>query len=39
VQRLNRAAGGHSMADVIAGYDAVAEAAGALADALEADQE
>jgi hypothetical protein len=36
VARLNEAGGGDSLADVIAGYAAVAEAAGALADALDA---
>src|SRR5512132_463169 len=36
VQRLNVAGAGHSLADVVAGYAAVADAARALADALEA---
>lgn len=36
VQRLNRAGAGHSLADLVAGYSAVAEAAEALADALDA---
>ncbi len=36
VRRLNVAGAGDSLADVVAGYGAVAEAAGALADALEA---
>jgi hypothetical protein len=35
VERLNRAGGGESLAEVVAAYAAVAEAAGALADALE----
>jgi hypothetical protein len=34
--QLNRAGAGDSLAEVVAGYAAVAEAAGALADALEA---
>jgi hypothetical protein len=36
VERLNRAGAGDSLADLVAAYAAVAEAAGALADALEA---
>jgi hypothetical protein len=36
VDQLNTAGGGDSLADVVAGYAAVADAAGALADALEA---
>jgi hypothetical protein len=35
VERLNRAGAGDSLADIVAAYAAVAEAAGALADALE----
>jgi hypothetical protein len=36
VERLNRAGAGDSLAELVAAYAAVAEAAGALADALEA---
>ena len=36
VRRLNAAGAGDSLADVVAGYGAVADAAGTLADALEA---
>ena len=36
VERLNQAGAGDSLADLVAAYAAVAEAAGALADALEA---
>ena len=36
VERLNQAGAGESLADLVAAYAAVAEAAGALADALEA---
>ena len=36
VERLNHAGAGDSLADLVAAYAAVAEAAGALADALEA---
>ncbi len=36
VERLNRAGAGDSLADLVAAYASVAEAAGALADALEA---
>ena len=36
VERLNKAGAGDSLADLVAAYAAVAEAAGALADALEA---
>ena len=35
VERLNHAGAGDSLADLVAAYAAVAEAAGALADALE----
>ena len=35
VERLNQAGAGDSLADLVAAYAAVAEAAGALADALE----
>jgi hypothetical protein len=36
VEQLNVAGGGNSLADVVAAYSAVADAAGVLADALEA---
>jgi hypothetical protein len=36
VDQLNQAGAGDSLADVVAAYAAVSEAAGALADALEA---
>jgi hypothetical protein len=36
VERLNKAGAGDSLAELVAAYAAVAEAAGALADALEA---
>jgi hypothetical protein len=36
VEQLNVAGGGDSLVDVVAAYSAVADAAGALADALEA---
>ena len=36
VERLNQAGAGDSLADLVAAYAAVADAAGALADALEA---
>jgi hypothetical protein len=39
VEQLNVAGAGHSLAEVVAAYAAVAEAAGALADALEAEGE
>jgi hypothetical protein len=39
VERLNRAGAGDSLADLVAAYAAVAGAAGALADALEATDE
>jgi hypothetical protein len=39
VEQLNTASGGDSLADIVAGYAAVAEAAGALADSLEAADE
>ena len=39
VERLNHAGAGNSLADLVAAYAAVAEAAAALADALEAADE
>jgi hypothetical protein len=39
VDQLNQAGAGDSLAEVVAGYVAVSDAAGALADALEADDE
>jgi hypothetical protein len=39
VDRLNQAGAGDSLADIVAAYAAVSEAAGALADALEAEGE